>query len=167
MHYSGNSVAFTTKQSELRSVGETAKTLGKEAPQDLGFQCIEREKCKLMEIQNNPEYNDGIREDIRNRIKGLNRSPKGQTHQPDYRDQRENHQGTRQRCIIGEKDMNAVYRTRCTISSVLMAIGMAMDVLVKALLSGGVVAGAAGKGYGDAENVKEWLRNKLKALALG
>ena len=33
---------------------------------------IEREKWKLSEIKNNSEYNDGIREDIMNRIKRLN-----------------------------------------------------------------------------------------------
>ena len=31
-----------------------------------------REKRKLSEIKNNPEYNNGIREDIRNRIERLN-----------------------------------------------------------------------------------------------
>ena len=35
-------------------------------------QFIEREKRKLMQIENNPEYDDGIQEDIRNRIKRLN-----------------------------------------------------------------------------------------------
>ena len=35
-------------------------------------QHIEREKAKLSQIANNPEYDDGIREDIRNRIERLN-----------------------------------------------------------------------------------------------
>ena len=35
-------------------------------------QCIERENGKLMEIRDNPEYNNGIREDIRCRISELN-----------------------------------------------------------------------------------------------
>ena len=35
-------------------------------------QCIERGKRKLEQIRDNPEYNDGIREDIRKRIKRYN-----------------------------------------------------------------------------------------------
>ena len=35
-------------------------------------QCIEKEKCKLEEMRDNPEYNDGIREDIIKRITKLN-----------------------------------------------------------------------------------------------
>ena len=35
-------------------------------------ECIEKEKCKLEEIRDNPEYDDGIREDIRCRIAKLN-----------------------------------------------------------------------------------------------
>ena len=48
------------------------------------------------------------------------------------------------------------------IASILMAIGMAIGVLVDALLPGG--GGVVG-GPKDEKGVKEWLRNKLKALA--
>ena len=50
-----------------------------------------------------------------------------------------------------------------TIASILMAIGMAISVLVEALLPGGrgVVGPPPPK---DEKGVKEWLRNKLKAL---
>ena len=55
------------------------------------------------------------------------------------------------------------------ITSILMAIGigMAICMLVEALLpgSGGAVAQGKGGGDGKPENVKEWLRNKLTALA--
>ena len=49
-----------------------------------------------------------------------------------------------------------------------MAIGMASSVLVEVLLLSGGGAMIQGKdgGNGKPENVKEWLRNKLKALAL-
>ena len=54
------------------------------------------------------------------------------------------------------------------IASILMAIGMAISVLVEALLLSGGGAAVQGKGGGDGKpvNVKDWLRNKLKALAL-
>ena len=53
------------------------------------------------------------------------------------------------------------------ITFILMAIGMAVSILVKTLhhsrgAAAGAVGGAACKGGG---NAKEWLRNKLKALA--
>ena len=57
-----------------------------------------------------------------------------------------------------------------TIASILMAIGMAIGVLVEALLPGGGSAAAASGGGGepppkDEAGLKEWIRNKLKALA--
>ena len=53
-----------------------------------------------------------------------------------------------------------------TITSVLTAIGMAIGILVKALLpgGGGVTTQGKGGGNGKPEDLKEWLRNKLKAL---
>ena len=55
------------------------------------------------------------------------------------------------------------------IASILAAIGMAIRVLVKALLPGGGGGGAAASGGEpppkDEKGLKEWIRNKLKALA--
>ena len=55
------------------------------------------------------------------------------------------------------------------IASILMAIGMAIGVLVEALLPGGGGGGAAASGGEppprDEKGLKEWIRNKLKALA--
>ena len=56
-----------------------------------------------------------------------------------------------------------------TIASILKAIGMAIGVLVEALLPGG--GGAATSGGDepppkDEAGLREWIRNKLKALAL-
>ena len=52
-----------------------------------------------------------------------------------------------------------------TIASILMAIGMAIGVLVEALLPGG--AGAVTSGGGspppkDEKGLKEWIKNKLQ-----
>ena len=54
-----------------------------------------------------------------------------------------------------------------TIASILMAIGMAIGVLVEALLPGGEGAATSGgePPRKDEKGLKEWIRNKLKALA--
>ena len=54
------------------------------------------------------------------------------------------------------------------IASILTAIGMAIGVLVKALLPGGGDAAASGgePPPKDEKGLKEWIRSKLKALAL-
>ena len=54
------------------------------------------------------------------------------------------------------------------IASILMAIGMAIRVLVEALLPGGGGASASGGGKPppkDEAALREWIRNKLEALA--
>ena len=52
-----------------------------------------------------------------------------------------------------------------TIASILMAIGMAIGVLVEALLPGGGGASGGEPPPKDEKGLKEWIRNKLKALA--
>ena len=54
------------------------------------------------------------------------------------------------------------------ITSILMAIGLAIGVLIEALLPGGGGAGSAASPPvpKDEAGLKEWLRNKLKNLAL-
>ena len=53
------------------------------------------------------------------------------------------------------------------IASILTAIGMAIGVLVEALLPGGGGAAASGgePPFKDEKGLKEWIRNKLKPLA--
>ena len=54
------------------------------------------------------------------------------------------------------------------IASILTAIGMAIGVLVEALLPGGATTASGGGGAPpskDEKGLKEWVRNKLKALA--
>ena len=68
---------------------------------------------------------------------------------------------------LGEKIRTLFREQGITIASILTAIGMAIGVLVKALLPGG---GASASGGGepppkDEKGLKEWIRNKLKALA--
>ena len=68
---------------------------------------------------------------------------------------------------LGEKIRTLFREQEITIASILTAIGMAIRVLVKALLPGG---GAVASGGGEPplknkKGLKEWIRNKLKALA--
>ena len=68
---------------------------------------------------------------------------------------------------LAEKIRTLFREQGITIASILMAIRMAIGVLVEALLSGGGGA-AASDGEPppkDEAGLKEWIRNKLKALA--
>ena len=68
---------------------------------------------------------------------------------------------------LGEKIQTLFREQGITIASILMAIGMAIGVLVEALLPGGAAA-ASGGGEPppkDEKSLKERVRSKLKALA--
>ena len=69
---------------------------------------------------------------------------------------------------LGEKIRTLFREQGITTASILTAIGMAIRVLVEALLPGGA-ASATGGGEPppkDEKSLKEWVRSKLKALAL-
>ena len=68
---------------------------------------------------------------------------------------------------LGEKIRTLFREQGITIASILMAIGMAIGVLVEALLPGGAAATSGGgePPPKDEKGLKEWIRNKLKALA--
>ena len=71
---------------------------------------------------------------------------------------------------LGEKIRTLFRKQGITIASILTAIGMAIGVLVAALLPGsGGAAAALGGGEPppkDEKGLKDWVRSKLKALAL-
>ena len=70
---------------------------------------------------------------------------------------------------LGEKIRTLFREQGITIASILMAIGMAIRVLVEALLPGGGATTALGGGGEpspkDEKGLNKWVRNKLKALA--
>ena len=71
---------------------------------------------------------------------------------------------------LGEKIRILFREQRITIASILTAIGMAIGVLVEALLAGGGGAAMASGGGGgpppkNEKGLKGWIRNKLKAFA--
>ena len=69
---------------------------------------------------------------------------------------------------LAEKIRTLFREQEITIASILTAIGMAIGVLVKALLPGGGGPETSGgePPPKDGKGLKEWIRNKLKALTL-
>ena len=64
-------------------------------------------------------------------------------------------------------DIQTLFREQgITIACILMAIGVAIGVLVEALLPGGGTMAGGKPPRKDEKGVKEWLSNRLKALAL-
>ena len=68
---------------------------------------------------------------------------------------------------LGEKIRTLVREQGITIASILTAIGMAIGVLVEALLpgDGGAATASGGPSPKNEKGLKGWIRNKLKALA--
>ena len=67
---------------------------------------------------------------------------------------------------LGEKIRTLFREQGITIASILMAIGMAIGILVEALLPGGGGATTSEEPPPkDEKGLKEWVRSKLKALA--
>ena len=163
---------------QLRSIGDLLKVeVAKKVKLE---EHIKKEKQKLERIWEHPgEYDDGIQEDITNQIAKLNDELKARQESIDLLKGRLMNQIMSFKEMITkvlDKDTSLADKIRMlfreqgiTIISILMAIGMAISVLVKALLPGD---GGGGGGTiasppppKDEKSVKEWLRNKLKALA--
>ena len=135
---------------------------------------IKKEECKLEEFREYPGvYGDDQLEEIRNRISKLNDELKVRQEHIDLLKGELMNQITSFKEMIAkvlDKDTSlawTLFREQgITIASIFTAIGMAIGVLVEALLpgEGGTVANHPPPK--DKKGVKEWLRNKLKALAL-
>ena len=133
---------------------------------------IEMEKIKLGEIQDDPRYTKKQHEELRKRLDKLNDELKVRQESIDLLKGRLKNQITSFKETIakvldkdtslGEK-IRTLYREQgITIASILTTIGMAIGVLVEALLPGG---GGAEPPPKDEKGLKEWVRSKLKALA--
>ena len=139
---------------------------------------IEKEKCKLKEFQEYPGvYHDAMREDIMKRTDKLNDELKVRQESIDLLKGRLKSQITSFREMITkvlDKDTSLAEKIRTLfkeqgimITSILMAIRMAISVFVEALLPGGGATAAGGEPPPpeDEKGLKEWIRNKLKASA--
>ena len=117
-----------------------------------------------------------MKEDITKRMDDLNKDLKVRQESIDLLKGRLNNQITSFHETIAkvlDKDISLVEKIRTlfreqgiTIASILMAIGMAIGVLVEALLPGGGAVASGGPPPKDKKGLKEWVRSKLKVLAL-
>ena len=135
------------------------------------------EKIKLGEIQDDPRYIKKQHEKLRKRLDKLNYELKVRQESIDLLKGKLKNQITSFKETIGkvlDKDTSLGEKFRTlfkeqviTVASVLTAIGMAIGVLVEALLPGGAAAASGGgePPAKDEKGLKGWIRNKLKALA--
>ena len=136
---------------------------------------IKKERRKLEEFRKYPgEYDDALKEDITKRIDALNDELAIRQESIDLLKERLKSQITSFKETIAkvlDKDTSLSEKVRTlfreqgiTIASILTAIGMAIGVLVEALVpSGG--GGATSLPPKGGKGLKEWIRSKLKALA--
>ena len=140
---------------------------------------ITKERRKLEDIQEYPRvYDDTMKEDITKRIDALNDELATRQESIDLLKGRLKNQITSFKETIAKvldkdtslgKKIRTLFREQgIRIASILMAIGMAIRVLVEVLLPGGAVAASDGgePPPKDEKGLKEWVRSKLKALAL-
>ena len=140
---------------------------------------IAREQRKLEEFREYPGvYDDAMKEDIIKQIDALNDKLATRQESIDLLKGRLKSQITSFKETIvkvldkdtslGEKIRTLFREQGITIASILTAIGMAIGVLVEALLpgGGGAISGEGGESPPkDEKGLKEWVRSKLKALA--
>ena len=137
---------------------------------------ITKECQKLEEFREYPGvYDDAMKEDITKQIDALNDELETRLESIDLLKGRLKNQITSFKETIakvldkdtslGEKIRTLFREQGITIASILTAIGMAIGVLVEALLPGGAAATSGGPPPKDEKGLKEWVRNKLKALA--
>ena len=141
---------------------------------------IAKERRKLEEFRKYPgEYDDAMREDITKRIDALNDELVIRQESVDLLKGRLKNQITSFKKTIakvldkdtslGEKIRTLFREQGITIASILTAIGMAIGVLVEALLpgesGGGGAVASGGPPPKDEKGLKEWIRSKLKSLA--
>ena len=165
---------------QLRSIRGSLKV--KVAKQVELEEHITKECRKLEEFQEYPGvYDDAMREDITKRIDTLNdelviRQEFINLLKGRLRNQIMSFRETIAKVLdkdtsLGEKIRTLFREQGITIASILTAIGMAIGVLVEALLpgasggGGGAAAASGGPPPKDEKDLKEWIRNKLKALA--
>ena len=141
---------------------------------------IEHEERKLNEIQD-PTYSDDQRNMIEDRIKRLKAELEERNKEIDILKGEASKQINqikesitkfldKEMGTLGERIRTPFKEQRITIVSILTATGMAIGVLIEALLGGPSVtatttSGGTSSGNGKGGGAREWIKNKLKALS--
>ena len=141
---------------------------------------IKHEENKLNEIQG-PNYSDDQRKMVEDRIKKLRDELNERNEQIDILKGEASKQITqikesitkfldKETGTLGERIRTILKEQGITIVSILTALGMAIGVLIEALLGGPTVStttsGSSPADGGDKKGgVREWIKNKLKALS--
>ena len=140
---------------------------------------IEHEERKLSEIQD-PSYSDDQRSMIEDRLKKLrdelNKRNKEMVILKGEASKQINQIGElitkfldKETGTLGERIRTLFKEQGITIVSILTAIGMAIGVLIEPLLGGPSVSATTSDGTsggdGKGSGVREWIKNKLKALS--
>ena len=160
---------------ELRSIRGSLKV---EAAKKVEIkQKLTQEYRKLEYVREHSNYDEGIHKDIKERIGKFTEDLKTREESIDLLKGRLKNQITSFKetiakvldkdATLGERIKTLFREQGITILSILTAIGMAIGVLVEALLPGSTASTAAhgGEGGDTPGSAKKWVRNKLKALA--
>ena len=142
---------------------------------------IEKENKKLEEMENDTTYMDEQRDEVRKRLEELSDDLASRNETIDDIKGKLKSQITSIRetiskvldsdTTLGEKIRTLFREQGITIASILTAFGMAIGVLVETLLPSGGVGSTTtpsnntGGDGNDKTNAKEWIKNKLQALA--
>ena len=140
---------------------------------------LTQEYRKLEYVREHSNYDEGIHKDIKERIGKLTEDLKTREESIDLLKGRLRNQITSFKetitkvldkdATLGERIRTLFREQGITIFSILTAIGMAIGVLVEALIPGSTTTSSVGGGGDDKKDkpgsAKEWIRNKLKALA--
>ena len=135
---------------------------------------LTQENRKLEYVREHSNYDEGIHKDIKERIGKLTDDLKVREESIDLLKGRLKNQITSFRetiakvldkdSTLGERIKTLFREQGITIFSILTAIGMAIGVLVEAVLPGSTASTAA-HGGDTSGSAKRWVRNKLRALA--
>ena len=137
---------------------------------------IRKENQKLAEVEDDPDISDETRQRIRDRIRDLSGQLEARQEEITVlKDKFSNQMVQIKESIVKFLDketgslaerIRTLFREQgVTIVSILTAIGMAIGVLVEALLPSGAASSGGGSTPKGKEGAKEWMKNKLKALA--
>ena len=140
---------------------------------------IDRENRKLEEMANDETYSDEQREEVRARLQRFQDEQRAINEQIRILKGRYSHQIyqiresimkflDKETGTLGERIRTLFKEQRITVVSILTAVGMAIGVLIEALLGGPSASAPTSQSTTTSDKkggAREWIKNKLKALS--